>query len=101
MTTNKFSKSDLIKEIKRSHPEFTNSTIETIVCEMFSTMSNALADDKIVSIFGFGTFKVKNIDSYKGYDPYTKKMTMIPKSKRVRFHSGSSLKQLLKDKSTI
>jgi DNA-binding protein HU-beta len=71
---------------------FTKKDAEKAVEALFSSVSDALADNDKVQIIGFGTFEVKAREERKGRNPQTGAEITIPASKNPVFKAGKGLK---------
>lgn len=65
--------------------------------EAFLTVvTKALKKGDVVTLIGFGTFKVVKTAARKGRNPQTGKEIQIKASKRVKFSGGKALKDSVK-----
>ena len=65
--------------------------------EAFLTVvTKALKKGEVVTLIGFGTFKVVKTAARKGRNPQTGKEIQIKASKRVKFAAGKALKDSVK-----
>jgi DNA-binding protein HU-beta len=65
--------------------------------EAFLTVvTKALKKGDVVTLIGFGTFKVVKTAARKGRNPQTGKEIQIKASKRVKFSAGKALKDSVK-----
>jgi DNA-binding protein HU-beta len=58
--------------------------------------AKALKKGDVVTLIGFGTFKVVKTAARKGRNPQTGKEIQIKASKRVKFAAGKALKDSVK-----
>ncbi len=84
-------KTDLIAEVAKKN-ELTKAQAEAVVNTVIDSISDALASDDKVQLFGFGSFEVKTIKARTGINPRTKEQIEIPASKRIVFSAGKKLK---------
>ena len=66
------------------------------VNSIFQIIGDALAENKQVRIYGFGTFEMRYCAARTGRDPRTKTPIIIPARMRPAFRASSSLKQRLR-----
>ena len=85
-------KSDLIEGLCKSE-DLKNSKAEEVVNLLFDEMTTALAAGDRVEIRGFGSFKVKSYDGYKGRNPKTGTPVKVNPKKLPFFKCGKELKE--------
>jgi len=66
-----------------------------ILDTMFSTMKKILAEDKEVSIRGFGVFEVATSKSRKARNPQTGEPVVVPQRNRLRFRISKNLYEMI------
>ncbi len=66
---------------------------EEVVNTVFGDMEKALINGERVEIRGFGSFKVKQYDGYKGRNPKTGEMITVGRKKLPFFKVGKELKE--------
>ncbi len=66
---------------------------EEVVNTVFGEMENALIRNERVEIRGFGSFKVKQYDGYKGRNPKTGEVIDVSPKKLPFFKVGKELKE--------
>lgn len=71
---------------------------EFIVNEIFKAMTEALARGEGVEIRGFGSFSIREYDSYEGRNPKTGEKIEVKPKKLPFFKMGKDLKERVKDK---
>ncbi len=87
-------KSELIKSLADEAHIAMDDAI-CIVNIFFDSMKKSLADGDRVEIRGFGSFKIKEYESYSGRNPKTgQKVTVIPK-RLPFFRAGKELKEYI------
>jgi integration host factor subunit beta len=68
---------------------------EEIVDTLFGTMSRSLASGDRIEIRGFGSFAVKQYDSYTGRNPKTGEETVVEPKKLPFFKVGKDFRERL------
>ena len=71
---------------------------EFVVNETFKAMTEALARGEGVEIRGFGSFSIREYDSYEGRNPKTGEKIKVKPKKLPFFKMGKELKERVKDK---
>lgn len=66
-----FTKSDLIAELNKRYPDFTQAESKRMVNVIFDCIMRALTSKKRVEIRGFGSFGLKKYDARMGKNPQT------------------------------
>ncbi len=66
---------------------------EEVVNTVFGNMEKALINGERVEIRGFGSFKVKQYEGYKGRNPKTGEMIKVGRKKLPFFKVGKGLKE--------
>jgi integration host factor subunit beta len=66
---------------------------EEVVNAVFGDMERALINGERVEIRGFGSFKVKQYEGYKGRNPKTGEMITVGRKKLPFFKVGKDLKE--------
>jgi len=85
-------KSDLIEALS-GDAGLTIREAENVVNRVFEGMSNTLAKDDRVEIRGFGSFKVKKYEGYKGRNPKTGEIIKVMPKKMPYFKCGKDQKE--------
>lgn len=88
-------KTDLIKEIA-SQTGLSQKDASASVEALLKATTKALKKGDVVTLIGFGTFKVVKTAARKGRNPQTGKEIQIKASKRVKFAAGKALKDSVK-----
>ncbi len=88
-------KTDLIKEIA-NQASLSQKDAANAVEALLKAVTKALKKGDVVTLIGFGTFKVVKTAARKGRNPQTGKEINIKASKRVKFSVGKSLKDSVK-----
>ncbi len=84
-------KGDLINEVKKEL-DVSNKDAKKAVESVLSTITNALTKQQVVTLIGFGTFKVDNRDARMGRNPMTGETIEIKAKKVPKFVPGKGLK---------
>jgi integration host factor subunit beta len=90
-------KSDLIEVLAEEAGLHIRST-EFVVEEVFNAMTEALVQGEGVEIRGFGSFMVREYDSYTGRNPKTGKNILVSPKKLPFFKVGKELRERVIDK---
>lgn len=85
-------KSQLIEALARAEG-ITLKAAELAVNVTFESMENALIAEDRVEIRGFGSFKVKAYDGYKGRNPKTGELIEVRPKRLPFFKVGKELKE--------
>ena len=85
-------KTDLIEVIAK---EANLTKVNAAACleTALKTITKALKKKEVVTLIGFGTFKVVRTSARKGRNPQTGKEIQIKASNRVKFSVGKALKE--------
>lgn len=67
--------------------------VETVIDNMVDVITDALHQDRKVTIASFGTFKVTHRASREGINPQTKERITIPAVNTPKFKAGKRLKE--------
>ena len=87
-------KSQLIEALAK-HEKLTLKKAEMVVNAIFENMAEALLGDGRIEIRGFGSFKVKSYDGYKGRNPKTGAIIEVEGKKLPFFKVGKELGELV------
>ena len=87
-------KGDLINEVAKVVS--TKKEAQEAVDCVISSITKALKKGDVVTLVGFGTFKVTKRKARKGRNPQTGEEIKIKASKAPKFTSGKSLKEAVK-----
>ncbi|MGQ9485822.1 MAG: HU family DNA-binding protein [Desulfosoma sp.] len=85
-------KSQLIEALAKAEG-ITLKAAEVAVNVTFESMEKALMQGDRVEIRGFGSFKVKNYDGYKGRNPKTGELIEVRPKRLPFFKVGKELKE--------
>lgn len=94
MENKKMTFSDLI-ELLAAHTELSNSESELFLKTLFDLVSETLANDDLVKIKDFGTFKLTRIQARESVDVNSGEKIEIPAHNRVNFVPSTVLKELV------
>ena len=87
-------KSDIIKELKKKHPNLKSSQIESILDIIFDTISKNLIINKSVEIRDFCRFSIRTTKpKHNARDPRTGSIIYVPSKKKVFFKMSKHLKE--------
>lgn len=89
-------KSDLI-EVLSEDPVLNSQLAEFLVDEFFNATTEALIKGEGVEIRGFGSFTVREYDSYIGRNPKTGKKISVSPKKLPFFKVGKELRERVID----
>ena len=85
-------KSELIEALAKAEG-ITLKSAETAVNVTFQSMEQALVSSDRLEIRGFGSFKVKDYEGYKGRNPKTGALIEVSSKKLPFFKVGKELKE--------
>ena len=89
-------KGELIK-IMAEKAGFTNKDAAIAYDAFVETLTEALKAGEKVSLVGFGTFEVKNVEAKTGINPQTKEKVEIAAYKKPVMKFGKSYKDLINE----
>ena len=84
-------KGDLINEVKKELDVSNKDAKQAVEC-ILSTITNALKKQQVVTLIGFGTFKVDNRSARTGRNPMTGETIEIKAKNVPKFVPGKGLK---------
>jgi integration host factor subunit beta len=85
-------KSQLIEALAKDQ-DLTIKNAEQVVTHFFESIEEALARETRVEIRGFGSFKVKKYQGYKGRNPKTGSIINVSQKRLPFFKVGKELKE--------
>lgn len=88
----KYVTKDSLAQLISQNTKLSKKEANAIIQLIFSEMSDALADDGLVDITGFGKFVIFDRKSRMGINPVTKERMEIPSSKLPKFKPSQTLK---------
>jgi len=87
-------KSDIIKELKKKHPNLRLSQIESILDLIFDTISKSLINNQSIEIRDFCRFSIRTTKArHNARNPRTGSVIYIPSKKKVFFKMSKHLKE--------
>ena len=84
-------KSELVKELKAAGIKDPAASIDAIT----NIIAEKLASGEDISISGFGTFAVKEIQERQAHNPATGEAIIVPRHRKVTFKPGKKLKEMI------
>lgn len=87
---------DIAKTLREKGIGNSNKDNETIIKGVVDIIKDSLVDGKDVSIFGLGTFSVKDVEERAGVNPQTGEALTIPTHKSPKFKFSQTVKDLVK-----
>jgi integration host factor subunit beta len=87
-------KSELTETLAQKQ-KLTNSEAAKIINTLLTSMSEALGNGENVEIRGFGSFSVREYDSYTGRNPKTGEKVKVKSKKLPYFKVGKGLREAL------
>lgn len=90
-------KSELIERLSQK-TDLGHLQAEDVVNLMFDKMKNALTNGKRIEIRGFGSFVVKDYESYWGRNPKTGEKIWVQPKRLPAFKVGKELRERLNEK---
>ena len=91
-------KSELIKELKKSYPNFLNKDLNKIIEIILKEIKQTLQRGERVELRNFGVFKSKFMKPRYGSDPRNKKKIYIPSKWKVTFKASLNINKKLNEK---
>ena len=76
---------------------YTKTAAETVVNDVFTTMTELMIGGESIQIHGFGTFSVRDSALKEIIDKQTRERISIPGHKSPRFTPGKLLKRAVKE----
>ena len=84
-------KSKLIKELKKSYPNFLSKDLEKLVSILLNEIKNTLKRGERVELRGFGTFQTNIQKESIRRNPRTGEKVSVPKKKTIHFKMAKDL----------
>ena len=92
-------KSELLKELKKSYPNFLTRDLDKILEIILKEIKNALDRDEGVELRGFGTFRTNVQKASIRRNPKTGEKVNVPKKRTIKWKMSKDLfKKLNNDK---
>jgi DNA-binding protein HU-beta len=85
-------KAELVKALKEKASLSTNAQAEAAHDALIGILADSLKKGDVVTLTGFGSFKIVHRAARKGRNPRTGKELQIPASKSVKFTASKTLK---------
>lgn len=87
---------DIAKTLREKGIGNSNKDNEIIIKGVVDIIKDTLIEGKDVSIFGLGTFSVKDVEERAGVNPQTGEALTIPAHKAPKFKFSQTVKDLVK-----
>ena len=84
-------KSKLIKQLKKSYPNFLSKDLEKLVSILLNEIRNTLKRGERVELRGFGTFQTNIQKESIRRNPRTGEKVSVPKKKTIHFKMAKDL----------
>ena len=84
-------KSKLIRELKKSYPNFLIKDLEKVISIILSEIKNSLKRSERVELRGFGVFSTKIQKESIRRNPKTGEKVNVPQKKTINFKMGKDL----------
>ena len=91
-------KSELIKELKKSYPNFLKQDLNKIVEIILVEMKNTLKRDEGVELRNFGTFRTNIQKASLRRNPKTGEKVNVPQKKTIKWKMSKELFKKINDK---
>ena len=88
-------KSELATHVA-TQASLSNAAADRAVNAVFSAITDALANEEIVTVTGFGTFTIKKRQARQGRNPRTGESISIAASKVPSFKAGKTLRDAVR-----
>lgn len=85
-------RSDLIEKLA-IEKNISNTVAESIVLEIFGSMTDTLVSGNRIEIRGFGSFEIREYDGYTARNPKTGEQIEVKPKKLPFFKTGKDLKE--------
>jgi integration host factor subunit beta len=89
-------RSDLIEKLA-FEKNISNSVAEDVVMEIFGSMTDTLVTGDRIEIRGFGSFEIREYESYTGRNPKTGEEKIVAPKRNPFFKVGKDLKERIVD----
>ncbi len=92
--------SEIIKKLKKLHPNLKQSQLETVVKIIFQTINESLIKGKSVELrSSLGRFSIKTIKAkYNAINPSNSERIFVPPKKKVSYKMSKVLKNKINEK---
>ena len=89
-------KSELIKQLKRSYPNFLTRDLTKVTEIILKEIKNSLDRNEGIELRGFGTFFTKKIsEKHAARNPKTGELIYVPEKNKVRFRPSKKLEKFI------
>ncbi len=88
-------KSELSSRVA-AQESLSSAAADRVVSAVFSTITDALANDETVTLTGFGTFSTRKREAREGRNPRTGESITIAASRVPSFKAGKTLRDAVK-----
>ncbi len=85
-------KADIVETIYTQNLDLNRTAVKDIVEDMLALMKQAITDDNVLLLSGFGKFDAYGKDARKGRNPQTAETLMLPPRKVVVFRLSSKFR---------
>ena len=92
-------KSELLKELKKSYPNFLTRDLDKILEIILKEIKNALDRDEGVELRGFGTFRTNVQKASIRRNPKTGEKVNVPKKRTIKWKMSKDLFKKLNNES--
>ena len=90
-------KSELIKQLKKSYPNFLVRDLNKLIDIIIKEIKNSLIRDEGVELRGFGTFRTSNQKASIRRNPKTGTKVNVPKKRTIKWKMSKDLFNKLND----
>ena len=90
MSTETINKSDIIEHLAQTE-DMPYKAAKAVVDVFFDEIVEAMLQERRVELRGFGSFKVKQYESYRGRNPKTGEFIAVPAKRLPTFKAGKEL----------
>jgi integration host factor subunit beta len=88
-------KNDLILELGKRFPEFTQKEMQVMVNTVLSCLTDAMMQGERIEIRGFGSFTIKRRRARRSSNPKTGRPVSVPAKRIPFFKVGKELKLIV------
>ena len=87
---------EILVDMVSSKTGMAKKDVEIVIDNVVDVITDALHQDRKVTIASFGTFKVTHRAAREGINPQTKQRIMIPAVNTPKFTAGKRLKEMVR-----
>ena len=84
-------KSELLKQLKKSYPNFSSKLLDRLISIVLNEIKRALRRGDSVEIRGWGTMRVQTQKSSIRRNPRTGEKVAVPEKKVIRWKQGKEM----------